>query len=141
MENDLELKKRYMKRFKKTQLQIDRLTERLAELEERIQTIKSPAITGMPRGGEPVTVADLIAEKQELEERISRMKGKAREARRQIADRIDELDDVRYASVLEAFFLDGMELREIAEAEGYTERHTIRLYTEGLAAITLPPCQ
>jgi DNA-directed RNA polymerase specialized sigma subunit len=132
-----ERKKRYLKRYKKNGILIDRLENKLRALEVRIQGVKSPSLSGMPRGGEPVTREDLIADKVDLERRIERLKGKGEDMRREILDLIDELEDARYAEVLESFLIDDMTFKEIAEDMDYTERHVIRLYSEAIDAIAL----
>lgn len=132
-----ERKKRYLKRYKRNGILIDRLEHKLAALEVRIQGVKSPSLSGMPRGGEPVTREDLIADKVDLERRIERLKGKGEDIRREILDLIDELEDARYAEVLESFLIDELTFEEIAKDMGYTERHVIRLYSEAIDMITL----
>ena len=132
-----ERKKRYLKRYKRNDILIDRLENKLRALEARIQGVRSPSLSGMPRGGKPVTREDLIADKVDLERRIERLKGKGEDIRRETLDLIDELEDARYAEVLESFLIDDMTFREIAEDMDYTERHVIRLYSEAIDAITL----
>lgn len=132
-----ERKKRYLKRYKRNGILIDRLENKLRALEARIQGVKSPSLSGMPRGGEPVTREDLIADKVDLERRIKKLKGKGDDIRREILDIIDELEDPRYAEVLESFLIDDMTFREIADDMDYTERHVIRLYSEAIDAVTL----
>lgn len=132
-----EAKKRYLKRYKRNGILIDRLENKLRALEARIQGVRSPSLSGMPRGGEPVTREDLIADKVDLERRIKRLKSKGDDIRREILDIIDELEDPRYAEVLESFLIDDMTFSEIAQDMDYTERHVIRLYSEAIDAITL----
>lgn len=132
-----ERKKRYLKRYKRNGILIDRLENKLRALEARIQGVRSPSLSGMPRGGKPVTREDLIADKVDLERRIERLKSKGEGIRRETLNLIDELEDARYAEVLESFLIDDMTFREIAEDMDYTERHVIRLYSEAIDAITL----
>lgn len=137
---ELEKKKRYLKRYKRNKAQLDRLEKRLAALDDRIYSLRSPSLSGMPRGGEPVTIADLIADKQELEDRIIRLSTKGRRIKAEILEVIDSLDNCQYAEVLESFLIDGEEFDEIAERTGYTERHIIRLYSAGVRAVSVD-CQ
>lgn len=132
-----ETKKRYLKRYKRNGILIDRLENKLRSLEARIQGVRSPSLSGMPRGGEPVTREDLIADKVDLERRIKRLKSKGEDIRRETLDLIDELEDPRYAEVLESFLIDGLTFEEIAEDMDYTERHVIRLYSEAIDMISL----
>ena len=134
---ELEVKKKYLKRYKKNKALIDRLKIKVSILDERITSLRSPSLSGMPRGGNPVTAADLIAEKVDLEERIAKLSGRGLILKHEITDKIDELEESKYAEILESFFIDCKEFDEIAESMGYTERHVIRLYSEAILHITL----
>jgi len=134
---EIEKKKRSLKRYKKNLACIRRLEEKLALLDERIKSVKSPSLSGMPRGGVPVTTEDLIADKMELEERIKRLKRKKSSLKNQILEEIDSLEDPRYCEILEAFFIDCLSLDDIADKEGYTVRHVYRLYSEAVTQLAL----
>lgn len=132
---ELEREKRFLKRYRKNRALVSRLTEKLELLDQRLYGVRSPSLSGMPRGGEPVTAADLIADKQELEERIQRLTSNGRKIKREILAAIDTLDDPRYAEILESFFIDCEDFGTIADNTGYTVRHVIRLYSEGILSI------
>lgn len=134
---ETEKKKKYLKRYRKNLTLIARLSNKLEELNQRIYTVKAPSLSGMPRGGDPVTLSDLVAEKTDLEDRIVRLSSKGRIIRREILEVIDDLDDVRYAQVLEAFCIEAKSFDEIADETGYNVRHVIRLYSEAIAAIAV----
>ena len=133
----IERKKRSLKRYKKNVACVVRLEEKLTLLDERIKSIKSPNYSGMPRGGRPVTIDELLSDKIDLEERIKRLKVKGKRLKNEILEEIDSLEDFRYCEVLEAFFIDGLSLEEIAENEGYTVRHIYRLYSEAVTLLAL----
>lgn len=130
-------KKRFLKRYRKNIDCIARLENKLAALDDRITAIKSPNYSGMPRGGVPVTIDDLISDKMDLEDRIKRLKEKSRDLKRSVTEEIDSLEDPRYCEVLEAHFIDGLSFGEIAEELGYSERHIISLYSEAITTLTL----
>lgn len=132
---ELERRKRYLKRYRKNRALIDRLSDKLAALNDRIYGLRSPVISDMPRGGKRVEVSDLIADREELERRIDRLESKGKEIKSEILEQIDGLADPRYAEVLESFFVDCKDFYEIAEEMDYTERHIIRLYSEGILAL------
>lgn len=132
---EIERKKRSLKRYKKNLACIDRLEEKLMLLDERIKSVRSPNYSGMPRGGTPVTIADLLSDKTDLEARIERLKKKSKRLKTEILEEIDSLDDLRYVEVLEAFFIDCMSMEDIAEEFGYTVRHTYRLYSEAVSEL------
>ena len=130
-------KKRSLKRYQKNLACISRLEAKLVTLDERITTIKSPSLSGMPRGGVPVTIEDLISDKMDLEDRIRRLKAKSRDLKKSVCEEIDSLEDPRYCEVLEAHFIEGLSFEEIAEETGYTERHVYTLYAEAIRVLSL----
>lgn len=134
---EADFKKRYLRRYRKNLALIARLKNKVVSLDARVCSIKSPTISDMPRGGTPITNADLIAEKDELLERIIRLEKKGKDLKSEILNKIDELDDVRYAEVLEAFFIDCKSFEDIAEDNGYSLRHVIHLYSKGIEAISV----
>ena len=133
---EIEKKKRSLKRYKKTTACISRLEEKLALLDERITAIKSPNYSGMPRGGIPVTTEDLVSDKMDLEERIKRLQKKRASLKRSILEEIDTLEDPVLCEILESFFIDGLSMEDIADNEGYSVRHVYALYSKGVELLT-----
>ena len=134
---EIEKKKRSLKRYKNNLACIDRLEAKLILLSERIESVKSPNYSGMPRGGTPVTIEELLSDKIELEKRIERLKSKGKKIKAEILEEIDTFEDPRLCEILEAFFIDGLSIDEIAENEGYTSRHVYRLYSEAVNILTM----
>lgn len=134
---EIEKKKRSLKRYKKTRACIDRLEDKLSLLDNRIKSIKTPSLSGMPRGGQPITIDELMSDKMDLEKRIERLKAKSDNLKAEILEEIDTLDDVRYVEILESFFIDCIDLEDIADNEGYTLRHVFRLYSEAVTILAL----
>ena len=130
-------KKRSLKRYQKNLACIRRLEEKLKLLDERITAVKSPSMSGMPRGGTPVTIADLVADKIDLEKRIEKLRSKSRDLKTSVYEEIDSLEDTRYCEVLEAHFIDGLTFESIAAEMGYTERHIYTLYSEAIRVLSL----
>ena len=56
-------KKKWLSRYRNNQIKIDKLSQRLENLEQRITSIKSPNLSVMPRGSVPVTMADMVADR------------------------------------------------------------------------------
>ena len=132
LSQEIENKKKSLKRYRKNCACVHRLEKKLALLDDRIISIKSPNFSGMPRGGQPVTLADLISDKDELEKRIERLKNKGRQIKSEILEEIDTLEDSRYCEILEAYFIDGLSMEDIAENEGYSVRQIYKLYSEAI---------
>ena len=120
---------------------LEELQTRLDEIDTRIVGIGSPKITGMPGGGTPMTAADMIAEKMELESRVSVLKEKAKRYREEIIGCIDGLEDTMAARVLEMFFIKRMTFVQIAQRTSYSERQIYRYYSDGIDDIELPPIE
>lgn len=133
----VEKKKRSLKRYKKNLSCIERLEAKLETLDTRITSVRSPKLSDMPRGGQPVTTEDMILEKIELEERIERLKTKSKKLRSETLEEIDRVEDPRYSEILEGFFIDCKSLEEIADDTGYTIRHVYRLYSEAVTFLAL----
>lgn len=134
---EIERKKRFLKRYKKNLSCIARLEERLISLATRIESVGSPKLSDMPRGGTPITKEELITDKIELEKRINRLKVKSQDLRRETYEEIDRLNDVRYVEVLECLFIDCLDLDQTADELGYGRRHIQRLYSEALKELAL----
>lgn len=137
VENLKRLKKASLKRYRNNVKCLRRLERKLDLLDDRIKTIKSPNFSGMPRGGVPVTIDDLMSDKLDLEDRIKRLRQKGRGLKRAIYEEIDSLEDPRFCEVLELFFIDCLEFADIADKLGYTERHVIALYSEAIKILSL----
>lgn len=129
---EIKKKKRSLKRYKINLACIGRLEEKLTLLDERIKSVKSPNYSGMPRGGTPVSLEELLSDKVDLEKRIKRLKDKCKKLKDQILEEIDSIEDPRYCEVLEAYFIDCMTMPEIALEMGYSERYTYDLYDKAI---------
>ena len=134
---DIASKKRFLKRYRKNLNCIVRLERKLALLEAKLNSVRSPNLSGMPRGGVPVTIEDLVADKIDLEKRIDRLKEKGNKFKSEILEEIDSLDDPRYVAVLEGFFIDCLSMEDIADNEGYTVRHVYNLYHNAVRLLTV----
>ena len=131
-------KKSWLRRYKKNREQIQRLRDKVEFFEERIGSTPSANYSGMPKGSVHKTQVDLVDDKLELEERIKSLEQSGKEIRREILNVIDELNDVRYADVLEGLFIDLLSVYELAEYMGYSERHILTLYKTALEFVVIP---
>jgi len=137
-ESDLiKQKKRWLKRYRKHKRCIIRLEDKLETLNARLSSVKATTYSGMPRGGVPIGKDDMVAEKIELEKRIARLNEKGKRLRNEIIEVIDELEDERYAMVLESFCIDCLELEDIADDKGYSTRQIYRLYSEAVEEVNI----
>lgn len=135
--SEIEKKKRFLKRYRKHQAKIIRLKLKLKNYEDRLTALNSPTLSDLPKGGLPVTKEEILAEKLETEDRIKRLKSIGAQIRAEIIEKIDELENVHQAEVLEAFCIDCKEFIDIAEDIGYSERRVIQIYSEAIECIEL----
>lgn len=135
---DFENKKRFLKRYKKNKFCVLRLEKKLKFLNDKITGLRSPGFSGTSKGGEPITVADQIADKIDLEKRIKKLKSKGERLKAEILNLIDEIEEPIFCEILEAFFIDCLTLEEIAEDQGYTVRHIYRLYHRAVESLKIP---
>ena len=134
----IEQKKRWLYRYKNNRIKITRLQEKLSTLEARITSIKAPNYSGMPRGGTPITIDDLLSDKLILINRIKRLEDKGTEYRHEILEAIDSLENHKHADVLERWFIGGASVGDIGEAIGYSTTYIFRLYSKALKEIDIP---
>lgn len=127
----------YLKRYRKNILLIDRLEEKLARLDDRIFKIKSATFGDQPKGGIPISLDELLADKEDLNIRINKLLVRGRKYKKEIEQQIDSLEDVRYAEILEMFFIELKDFEIIADELGYTIRHVIRLYSEAIDILAM----
>ena len=135
---ELGRKKRYLRRYKKNLAQLERLENRLANLDDRLYGLRSPVISDMPKGGgSRVTQAELLSDKINLENRINSLVEKGRRIKGEILEKIDTLENSLHSEILESFFIDCKTIPEIAEDLDYSERHIARLYSEAIASLDI----
>jgi RNA polymerase sigma factor (sigma-70 family) len=82
----------------------------------------------MPRGGQPITMETLVAEKIELQDRINAKCAQ----RRAILESIERMPSERDRRILKLRFVDGMTHEEVAERINYSVMQTRRYYEVAL---------
>ncbi len=118
----------YLKSYKWLHDEIIDDEERLARLDARLYAPPSKRITDMPRGGQPVTMEALVAEKIELQDQINEKCFQ----RNLIKQSIDAMPRARDRRILKFMFIDGMTQEAIAERINYSLSQTRRYYDEAL---------
>ena len=134
---ETDAKRKYLRQYRINRAMISRLKNKILNLDERIKNLRSPTLSDMPRGGTPITKEDLIAEKDEKIDRLNRLEVKGKRIKADILDKIDDLDDPRYAEVLESYFIDCKNIEVIADENNYTTRHIERLLADAIESISL----
>jgi RNA polymerase sigma factor (sigma-70 family) len=118
----------YLKSYRWIEAEIMDDEERLARLDARLYAPGAVKISDMPRGGQPITMESLVAEKIELQERINAKNSR----RRAILESIETMRSERDRRVLKLHFVDNMTHEQVAERINYSVTQTRRYYNEAL---------
>lgn len=137
MKEETKKKKYFLKRYRNYLFRINRLEEKLFQIDNQLIGLKSRQITDMPRGGTPLTKDDLLIKKEETEHRIQNLVDISRVVRMEIIDSLDTIDDYRFSEVLESYFIEGQTLEAIAENKNYSIQHVGYLYGKGLDLVQI----
>jgi DNA-directed RNA polymerase specialized sigma subunit len=133
----IDMKKRWLYRYRNNQSKIEQLHDKLEALEERIVSIKAPNYSGISRGATPITLADLLSDKEDLQKRINRLSVKGTHIKNEILEAIDTLEHPKQAEVLEYWFINGYNVDQINELLSYSSTYIYRLYSGGLKNIEI----
>lgn len=124
---------KYLESYKWLNAEIEDDEERLARLDARLYDAPIKKITDMPRGGQPVTMESLVAQKIELQEQINAKCAQ----RKEIIDRIESLRDHRDRRILKLEFIDDLTHEQVAERINYSVAQTRRYYEAALERFEL----
>lgn len=123
----------YLKSYRWIEAEIMDDEERLARLDARLYSPGAVKISDMPRGGQPITMESLVAEKIELQERIN-VKNTHRRA---ILESIERMGNERDRRILKLRFVDGMTHEAVAEKINYSVMQTRRYYEAALSSFEM----
>ena len=118
----------YLKSYRWIEAEIMNDEERLARLDARLYSPGAVKISDMPRGGQPITMESLVAEKIELQERINAKNARRRAILNSIESMRSELDRM----MLKLHFVDNMTHEQVAERINYSVTQTRRYYEAAL---------
>lgn len=138
MKEETKRNKKYLNRYRRYMKRVDKLEEKLYQLDVQIQGLNGRQITDMPKGGTSLTTDDLLIKKEETEHRIQNLLERSKGIRYEVFDCIDTLEDDRFAEVLECYFIERMTFEEIAEFKNYSVRHVGYLYGRGIDLVVRP---
>ena len=137
LKEETKVKKSFLKRYRNYLIRIERLEEKLLNIDTQLEGMSSKRISDMPTGGLPVTVEDILNRKEETKKRIQRLIDTSLLVKDEIYEVIDHIDDYRFAEVLESYFIECKTLECIAEEKHYSVQHVGYLYGKGLDMIQL----
>lgn len=102
----------------------------IERLRTKARSLRSPAMSGMPRGGTRITSEDLECEIADLENRKKKFILLAEGEKERIQSIVDHVIELKYNRFLTLYYVKCMDIYDIAEQEGYSERHIWRIYSE-----------
>lgn len=132
-EKERNAKIKYLESYKWLNAEIEDDEERLARLDARLYSPGVAKISDTPRGGQPVTMESLIAQRQELQDRINRKCAR----RKEILNRIESMSDYRDRLILKLEFIDDLTHEQTAERIDYSVAQTRRYYETALERFEL----
>lgn len=105
----------WLLRYQAVERAIDNEIERLEMLEARLQTVSSPRLDGMPHGT-PMhdRTGTLIAQKQELEEKIRHMIREQTDRRHEIEKYVNRLQIADEKAVILMRYIDGEQWKDVS---------------------------
>ncbi|MBL1057976.1 DUF1492 domain-containing protein [Ligilactobacillus salivarius] len=126
--------KAYLMQYRKIHTKIDRLKNKLNRLNERYG-LKGVSYSSEPSGSVKQTLDDVLAQKEYVENKLSKLTEDSIKIRNEIQDKLLELDNQLEAEVLDLYFLERYSLTEIADTLCYSERQIERLYASGIMSV------
>lgn len=126
--------KDYLMQYRKIHTKIDRLRNKLNRLNERYD-LKGVSYSSQPSGSVKQTLDDVLAQKEYVENKLSKLTEESIKIRNEIQDKLLELDNQLEAEVLDLYFLERYSLTEIADTLCYSERQIERLYASGIMSV------
>ena len=124
--------KEELKQYRKLGMELERLENTIARMQAEIESPKKQLITGMPHGGNPVTMEDKVAKLLDIQALYNRQWDKLIELRRQIETAIAGVQDPRERTLLGYRYIDGLSWEEICVKMNYSWRQIHRIHARAL---------
>ena len=133
-DNKFKHNKNYLMQYRRIHTKIDRLKNKLNRINERYE-LKGVTYSSQPSSSIPQTLDDVLAQKEYVENKLSKLTRQSIEIRNEIQDKLLDLDNQLEAEVLDLYFLERYSLTEIADTLCYSERQIERLYADGIMSV------
>ena len=136
-DNKFRQNKAFLIRYRILNEKIERLEDKLAQIDEDMAALKSPKLTSEPKASVRITLDDKLIQHDELEDKINTLLKHMRRIRCEITQCIDALDNQRQAEVLDRYFIRTQSLDCIADDIGYSRSYVTKLYVQGVRSIVV----
>lgn len=138
-DNEFQKKKRYLARYRKKKRLINRLEDKLFEMDASFHSLKGSALSpAKTSGGVAQTIDDRYSQIEDLEERINRLLSASRKLRVEIYNILDKLDNDKEIEVLELYFIEDKSIFEISTMTNYSFSYVNKLYSGGVTHCSIP---
>lgn len=118
----------YLKQIQKANFVIARMENEIVDLREDYQSVSGVAISEKVQASpKPDRFAESYIKIEQKEEELSQERQKYLDLKLKILKEINAIPDTRYVKVLYAKYVDGLSYTKVAEAVGYSFRHTVKL--------------
>ena len=114
--------KEELKQYRRLGAELERLDGAIARVKSEIESPKRQILTGMPHGGEPVTMEDKIAKLLDIQDLYNRQRDKLMDLMWQIETAIAKVQDSRSRTLLGYKYIDGLSWEEVAEKMGLSDK-------------------
>lgn len=124
--------------------EIDRIQEKRERIMAKLTAGRASNLSGMPRGGayDWTDSIEAVIEADELiRDHVQRVREEIKDlcrVKREVADAINAVEDIRYRRVLELRYRNFLDWLQIADRMGYDIRHVTRLHGEALLCVRVP---
>lgn len=116
------------------ELRITAKEDQIKDLRERAEKVTT-MMSDMPRGGGRCEMADLAGKIADLKMEIMQDTEELLKKRREIRSAIKEVENLKYQTVLELRYLNGMDWDDIARSIRHEKRYTLKMHGWALQEI------
>jgi DNA-directed RNA polymerase specialized sigma subunit len=129
--------KQYLHQIAYLDRRIDHDLEICMRLRSKLERCTA-VLTGMPRGGKPLSIEDVLDKIDRIEQRMNADTDKLVDMTYDAYLAINCVDNDNQREVLTRLYLEGQSLDDIAEDLGYSRRQVERIHGMGLLKVTVP---
>jgi DNA-directed RNA polymerase specialized sigma subunit, sigma24 homolog len=113
------------------------LRDRLENRKSCLYSLGAVKLDGMPKGGKTFTIADKVVEAVTIEDETAEKIEKLRAKQYKILEQIDAVGNLKYITVLELYYVEGLYWKEVADRLGVSERTVHTVHALALAKFTI----
>lgn len=127
--------KRELKRYKEMDCELKRLEDKIAEIETKLYSVKTPTLSDMPKGGMAADMADKIAKLADLKALYDDKWDELINERLRIEEAINSLEDSTERALMGYKYIDGLTWEEVCVKINYSWKQTHRIHSRALKNI------